>query len=93
MGGKTYERSGDVVQDGLSDRMESVESSLRDLAYQRLQLSRRIDEIDKQVEMLEGAKAANTLTKKDVDTRNIILQAQKEAADKSAAEKPTTPQA
>ncbi len=78
--------TGDPVIDNLKNRKEMIATKIRDLAYRRLQLMREVEEIDKVLGQLEGAQAANDLTQKDIDLRETIAQAQKEAAEKKAAE-------
>ena len=81
------EITGDPVIDNLKSRKETTTSKLQELAYQRLQLTRKVEEIDKFMGQLEGAQVANDLVQKDIDSRKAIAQAQKEAAEKKAAEK------
>ncbi len=78
--------TGDPVIDNLKNRKEMIAAKIRDLAYRRLQLTREVEEIDKVLGQLEGAQVANDLTQKDIDLRQTIAQAQKEAAEKKAAE-------
>lgn len=80
------EITGDPVIDNLKSRKETTISKIRELAYERLQLSRRVEELDKFIGQLEGAQVANDLVQKDIDTRKAIAEAQKEAAEKKAAE-------
>ena len=84
--------TGDPVVDNLKRNRETVDAKVRDFAYQRLQLSRQIDDIDKALSYLEGAQEANGMVQKDIDT---IAQARQDAAEKKAAAaatetKPTT---
>ena len=84
--------TGDPVVDNLKRNRETVDAKVRDFAYQRLQLSRQIDDIDKTLSYLEGAQEANGMVQKDIDT---IAQARQDAAEKKAAAaatetKPTT---
>lgn len=74
--------TGDPVIDNLKSRKETTVSKIRELAYERLQLTRRVEDIDKFIGQLEGAQVANDLVQKDIDTRKAITQAQKEAAEK-----------
>lgn len=85
-GGIEITRTGDPVVDNLDDRKETTITKIRELAYERLQLTRRVEELDKFIGQLEGAQMANDLVQKDIDTRKAIAQAQKEAAEKKAAE-------
>ena len=70
--------TGDPVIDNLKNRKESFDKEIQKLAYERLQLMRRVDEIDDTLQQLEGAQIANGLVQKDIDTREAIIQAQKE---------------
>jgi len=78
--------TGDLVIDNLKSRTGTTEAKIRELAYERLLLTRRIEELDKFIGQLEGALVANGLVKKDIDVRETIIQAQREAAEKKAAE-------
>lgn len=78
--------TGDPVIDNLKNHREMIGAKIRDLAYQRLQFTRQIEEIDKILAELEGAQAANDMVQKDIDLRETITQAQKEAAEKAAKE-------
>ena len=80
------EITGDPVIDNLKNRKETTTSKIKDLAYDRLRLTRQVEEIDKFIGQLEGAQVANDLVQKDIDLRATIAQAQKEAAEKKAAE-------
>ena len=73
--------TGDPVIDNLKNRKESLTSKIRDLAYDRLRLTRQVEEIDKFIGQLEGGQVANDLVQKDIDLRNTIAQAQKEKAE------------
>ena len=73
--------TGDPVTDNLKSRGESTASKIRELAYERLQLTRQVEEIDKVIGQLEGAQAANELVKRDIDLRNTIAEAKKEKAE------------
>lgn len=78
--------TGDPVIDNLKNHRDLVAAKIRDLAYERLKLTRQVEEIDKGLAELEGAQAANDMVQKDIDLRETIAQAQKEAADKKAAD-------
>ena len=78
--------TGDPVIDNLKNRKEMTTSKLQELAYKRLLLMRQVEEIDKLVLQFEGASLANDAVQKDIDLRKSIAQAQKEAAEKKAAE-------
>ena len=73
--------TGDPVIDNLKNRKESTSSKINELAYDRLQLTRQVEEIDKVIGQLEGAQAANSLVQKDIDLRETIAQAKKEKAE------------
>ncbi len=81
--------TGDPVVDNLSNRKDDIGIKIKELAYERLQLTRRVEEIDKYLGQLEGAQAANDLVQKDIDLRETIAQARKEAEEKRAAEAAT----
>jgi len=72
----------DPVIDNLKSRRENTAAKIKELAYNRLQLTRQVDEIDKVIGQLEGAQAANTLVQKDIDLRETIAAAKKEKAEK-----------
>lgn len=71
--------TGDPVIDNLKNRTDTISAKIRDLVYQRLQLMRRIEEIDKILAELEGAQAANDMVQKDIDLRETITQAKQES--------------
>jgi len=73
--------TGDPVIDNLKSRTDTTASKIMGLAYERLQLTRQVEEIDNVIGQLEGAQAANNLVKRDIDLRDTIAQAQKEKAE------------
>jgi len=73
--------TGDPVIDNLKNRKETTTSKIKDLAYDRLRLTRQVEEIDKFIGQLEGAQVANELVQKDIDLRKTIAEAQKEKAE------------
>ena len=73
--------TGDPVIDNLKSRKENIASKIKELAYERFQLTRQVEEIDKVIGQLEGAQAANDLVQKDIDLRNTIAEAKKEKAE------------
>ena len=77
-GGMEITKTGDPVVDNLDDRKETTISKIKDLAYDRLRLTRQVEEIDKFIGQLEGAQIANDLVQRDIDLRETIAQAQKE---------------
>lgn len=70
--------TGDPIVDNLKNRKQSFNCEAEKLAYERLRLTRRVEEIDDTLRQLEGAQIANDLVQKDIDTREAIIQAQKE---------------
>jgi len=77
-----------MTGDNLKQRVEQFKRMLGDLAYERLQLVRRIEAIDKDIASLEGAQQANNLTQKDLNTEAAIATAQAEAAANTDKEAP-----
>ena len=73
--------TGDPVIDNLKSRKETTASKIKELAYERLQLTSQVEEIDKVLGQLEGAQAANNLVQRDIDLRETIAQAKKEKAE------------
>ena len=73
--------TGDPVIDNLKIRKEATTLKIMELAYERLQYTRQVEEIDKVIGQLEGAQAANELVQKDIDLRKTIAEAQKEKAE------------
>ena len=80
------EITGDPVIDNLKNRKETTASKIMELAYDRLQLTRRVEEIDKIIGQFEGAQAANNLVQKDIDLRETIAQAKKEKEEAEVVE-------
>jgi len=79
--------TGDPVIDNLKSRKETTQSKIRELAYERLQLTRQVDEIDKVIGQLEGAQAANELVQRDIDLRKTIEDARREKAEAEVTKK------
>lgn len=73
--------TGDLVIDNLRNRRDTIDGEIRKLAYERLQLMRRVDEIDDTLKQFEGAQLANIMVQKDINTREAIIQAEKKAAE------------
>ena len=69
------------VIDNLKSRKGSFDSEIGKLAYERLKLMRRVEEIDKTLNQLEGAQIANDLVQKDIDVQETITQVKREAAE------------
>ena len=61
-----------IVGPGLQNRTAALTQKLNELAYERLRMSRRIEEIDEAINQIEGAQVANAQVKKDLDTQAII---------------------
>lgn len=78
--------TGDPVIDNLKNRKNTFADEVGKLAYERLRLMRRVEEIDNTLQQLEGAQIANDLVQKDIDVRETIAHAKKEAAEKAAKE-------
>ena len=66
---------GTIVESGLAARQAQLEAHIGALACEHLQLSRRIEAIDAEMGQLEGARVANAMTKKDLDTEAAIAAA------------------
>ena len=68
------------IKQSISSQKENILSTLQKLAYERLQHSRTIENIDAQMKTLEGALEANAILGKENDTIEIIADAQKAKA-------------
>jgi hypothetical protein len=62
----------DLVIDNLKNRKISFDNEIRNLAYERIKLMRRVDEIDNTLNQLEGAQIANDLIQKDIELQETI---------------------
>jgi len=71
-------KTGDLVVDNLGDRAETLKEKIKQLAYDRLKLTRQVEEIDKVLGKLEGAQFANDLVQRDIDLRETIAKAAQE---------------
>ena len=69
-----------IVSDGLKSRQTILNNRLRELAYERLQLTRRVKEIDDELAMLQGASLSNTMTEKDIQTEATVEEAKTASA-------------
>jgi len=69
-----------IVSDGLKSRQTILNNRLRELAYERLQLTRRVEEIDDELAMLQGASLSNTMTEKDIQTEATVEEAKTASA-------------
>jgi len=65
-----------IASDGLMARQEQLDKKLKELAYERLRLTRRVEQIDDTLTMLQAAGAANALMRTDLDTEAAIAEAQ-----------------
>ena len=64
-----------IAKEEAQKRQDGFQQRCRELVYERLSLTRRVDEIDKQITALEGAIEANSLALKDMDTEATITAA------------------
>jgi len=69
-----------IVSDGLKSRQTILNNRLRELAYERLQLTRRVEEIDDELALLQGASLSNTMTEKDIQTEATVEEAKTASA-------------
>lgn len=58
--------------EALRQRKNQYAAKLNELAYERLNLQKRIDGIDKQIHQLEGAQIENEQALKDASTQEAI---------------------
>lgn len=65
----------DVTSKGLAERQAKYHQRLGSLAYERLNHTRQIEAIDRDMAAIEGAIQANNLTKSDVNTDIAVAQA------------------
>ena len=82
-GGIEIIKTGDPVVDNLGDRAQSLTDQIKQLAYDRLKLTRQVEEIDKVLGKLEGAQLANNFVQKDIDLRETTAKAAQEKAEKA----------
>jgi hypothetical protein len=61
-----------MLREQLQSRNDQYVVQIGKLAYERLQLLRRVDEIDKLIPQLEGAQTENTQALKDLATQEAI---------------------
>lgn len=73
-----------AVVDGLKIRQQGINTSLRDLAYRRLILTRQIEEIDQVMQSLEAATQTNQAI--EVDISNAALETAAKLADMTPEE-------
>ena len=77
---------GDIVTQGAKSRASRLDAMLGKLAYERLLLQRRMDELDNSIRALEGARDENKLAQNDVATEAAIAEAQANKAAEDAAQ-------
>jgi hypothetical protein len=70
-----------MLKEVVINRQSQYTVQIGKLAFERLQLMRRVDEIDTLIPQLEGAQTENTQSLKDIQTQ--------EAIDKAKAVNPT----
>jgi len=63
---------GTVVANGLASRQAQLDAHIGALACEHLQITRRLEAIEAEMGQLEGARVANTMTKKDLDAEAAI---------------------
>jgi hypothetical protein len=61
-----------MLREQLQSRKDQYSVQIGKLAYERLQLLRRVDEIDKLIPQLEGAQTENAQALKDLATQEAI---------------------
>ena len=64
-----------MLKESANTRQSQYAVQMGRLAYERLQLLRRMEEIDKLLSQLEGAQAENGQTLKDISTQEAINKA------------------
>jgi len=64
-----------IAKEEAQKRQDGFQRARGELAHERLSLTRRIEEIDKQLTAYEGAIEANSLALKDMDTEAAIAAA------------------
>lgn len=68
-----------MIKENLVKRDTQYTAQIRRLAYERLKLQRRIDEIDKLILQLEGALQETEQVKNDIATQEAVDKAKAEA--------------
>ena len=68
----------EIVTKGLADRQAQIETRLGTLAYNRLDLMRQVEEIDKAIAALETMAQVNDQVRKDLETEAVIEAAKDE---------------
>lgn len=77
----------EIVGKGLTERTAGWKATLAALAYERLKITRRQEEIDKEIDTLESALSASEMVAKDNRTEIVVAEA------KAQATKPPAPTA
>lgn len=63
-----------VVQEENELRRGRLNTTLKDLVYRRLQLTREIEDLDRNIAAIEGALNENEATRRDISTEETIKQ-------------------
>jgi prefoldin subunit 5 len=63
-----------VVQEENELRRGRLNTTLKDLVYRRLQLTREIEDLDRNIVAIEGALNENEATRRDISTEEAIKQ-------------------
>jgi hypothetical protein len=66
-----------VLIEALNNRKDRYVIQLGKLAYEKLNLQKRIEEIDNSIRQIEGAQIENEQATKDFATQEVINQSQK----------------
>jgi hypothetical protein len=69
-----------------NDQRNRIQQGLQALAYERLMLTKKIDEIDERMKALAGADEANSLVRSEIET-NAAVEEAKAAANNKIGEK------
>jgi len=78
----------DVTKQGLSERKALINQKIGTLAYERLTLAKRVDEIDALIPQYEAMLQENDSVRKDITTDTAIAEAKaKEAKEAKEDEK------
>ena len=80
-----------IAKEEAQKRQDSFLQRRKDLALDRLSLTRKIEEIDKEMGILEAAGGINSLALKDMDTEAAIAAVKAEEAQAKEAEVGITP--
>ena len=67
-----------MIQEENEARRGRLNTALRELLYRRLQITRELDELDKNITAVEAAINENESTRRDIGTEVALKQSQKE---------------